>query len=281
MKQILSLGAGVQSSVVALMSEAGELPKLDCAIFADTGAEPANVYAWLDWLEARLSFPVYRVEHGNLETEDVQRRISGKTGKQYLRSSVPMWTANGGKMAGGLRRKCTRDFKIDPLRKKSRELADIRRGATEVGVRQWIGISTDEAHRMKPSRDAWVVHWWPLIDVGMSRSDCLRWMQAKGYPVPPRSSCVFCPYHSPKEWHRLQTEDPSGYQRAVDYEDKVRTGLKEWDQTTKADDVFCQKVVPNTPLSAINWAEVMHKRSAQKGFDFGEWGNECEGMCGL
>ena len=41
---ILSLGAGVQSSTLALMFARGEVtPMPDCAIFADTGAEPASV----------------------------------------------------------------------------------------------------------------------------------------------------------------------------------------------------------------------------------------------
>ena len=50
--QIISLGAGVQSSTMALMAVRGEItPMPDCAIFADTGAEPQYVYEWLNWLE--------------------------------------------------------------------------------------------------------------------------------------------------------------------------------------------------------------------------------------
>lgn len=37
--RILSLGAGVQSSTLALMAEHGEIEKPDYAIFADTGWE--------------------------------------------------------------------------------------------------------------------------------------------------------------------------------------------------------------------------------------------------
>ena len=49
---IISLGAGVQSSTMALMAKHGEIkPMPDCAIFADTQAEPKKVYDWLDWLE--------------------------------------------------------------------------------------------------------------------------------------------------------------------------------------------------------------------------------------
>ena len=45
MLNILSLGAGVQSTTMAFMAAKGELtPMPDCAIFADTGAEPKHVY---------------------------------------------------------------------------------------------------------------------------------------------------------------------------------------------------------------------------------------------
>lgn len=49
--QILSLGAGIQSTCVLLMSIKGVLPKLDYCVFADTGFEPPNVYQHLMWLK--------------------------------------------------------------------------------------------------------------------------------------------------------------------------------------------------------------------------------------
>ena len=64
--RVLSLGVGVQSSTLALLAARGEVgPMPDCAIFADTGAEPRKVYTWLDWLETQLPFPVHRVSRGN------------------------------------------------------------------------------------------------------------------------------------------------------------------------------------------------------------------------
>jgi len=283
--EILSLGAGVQSSVVALMSEAGELPRLDAAIFADTGAEPDDVYEWLDWLEGRLSFPIHRVKHKSLETEDIERRTSKTSGRKYLRASVPLWVQRGPKMGGGLIRKCTRDYKIVPLLRKVKEIVGLGRRPDRILVRQWIGISTDEAHRMKPPAKAdraWTQHWWPLIDASMSRQDCLRWMESRGYPTPPRSACVFCPYHSAAEWHRLQRDDPAGYERAAQYEEAFQHGIREWDAVLRADDVFCQKIVHATPLREIHWADVLADKTVSKQLRlFGEWGNECEGMCGL
>ena len=73
MKRILSLGAGVQSSTLALMIARGELPPIDAAIFADTGWEPPKVYLWLDWLEKQLPFPVHRVQRGNLRQDALNR----------------------------------------------------------------------------------------------------------------------------------------------------------------------------------------------------------------
>ena len=67
MKHIISLGAGVQSSTMALMAAHGEItPMPDCAIFADTQWEPRGVYQWLSWLETQLPFPVHRVTAGSV-----------------------------------------------------------------------------------------------------------------------------------------------------------------------------------------------------------------------
>ena len=75
--RVLSLGAGVQSTTLALMIEKGEIPMVDCAIFADVGAEPKLVYEHLDWLEKQLSYPIYRVQWRNLK-EDVISASKGE-----------------------------------------------------------------------------------------------------------------------------------------------------------------------------------------------------------
>ena len=64
--RVISLGAGVQSSVMSLMAARGELEMPDAAIFADTQWEPKEVYDHLNWLEEQLPFPVYRVTHGDI-----------------------------------------------------------------------------------------------------------------------------------------------------------------------------------------------------------------------
>jgi hypothetical protein len=117
----LSLGAGVQSSTVALMAEHGEIEPIDAAIFADVRAEPASVYAWLDWLETQLSYPVYRVSHGDLR-ENVLARVN----RQKSGSGGPPFFTAGEAKEGMLPRQCTRDFKLDPIEKQIRALVGLK-----------------------------------------------------------------------------------------------------------------------------------------------------------
>jgi hypothetical protein len=79
----ISLGAGVQSSTLALMAAAGEItPMPEAAVFADTQREPKAVYEWLKWLETQLPFPVLRVTKGDLYANAVRLRTS-KDGNNY------------------------------------------------------------------------------------------------------------------------------------------------------------------------------------------------------
>lgn len=165
MKHIISLGAGVQSSTMALMAAHGEItPMPDAAIFADTQAEPQSVYKWLDWLEKQLPSPVYRVSKGNLREAALQVRTSAK-GNKYFKMKVPWYTVNKDGSNGFINmRNCTSDFKVAVIRKKVKELANIKRAEKRIKVVQWLGISVDEAHRMRDSCDMWMVNRYPLVD---------------------------------------------------------------------------------------------------------------------
>ena len=71
---IISLGAGVQSSTMALMSAKGDLPKVDACIFADTMYENSSSYKYLKYLEALLPFPIYKVSKGNIKEDMLAAR---------------------------------------------------------------------------------------------------------------------------------------------------------------------------------------------------------------
>lgn len=271
--QIISLGAGVQSSAMALMAAAGEItPMPQHAVFADTQAEPDSVYRWLDWLEKQLPFPVHRVTAGSLEKDTLTIR-KRRDGKGYWNpSGIPYYSINKDGSRGHGPRQCTHDFKLIPLFRKQRELAGIKRKRIkDVRVVTWIGISRDESHRMKDSRNAWCQHRWPLIELGLTREHCLKWMKEKGHPKPPRSACVFCPYHSNKEWLRLKTEEPESFQRAVAFDYAFRATKKQTVMHTT------MEVFLHNSCVALDQIDFNPKDDGQQDM----FGNECEGMCGV
>ena len=88
----------------------------------------------------------------------------------------------------------------------------------------WLGISLDEIGRMKPSRERWVKHRWPLVDIRMTRQDCIDWF-ASSYPQRhlPRSACVICPYRSDEHWLELKHAEPTSYDEAVKFDRWLRS----------------------------------------------------------
>ncbi len=261
---IISLGAGVQSSTMALMAAAGDItPMPKCAIFADTQDEPASVYEWLDWLEKQLPFPVHRVTAGRLSDAATNIKVS-KTGNKYIETGLPVMTLDSAMYSGMAQRQCTQNFKIIPIR---RFLKSLRQP-----VVQWIGISLDEAHRMKPSRDKWCVNRWPLIDARMNRNDCLIWMANADHPTPPRSACIYCPYKSDSEWRRLRSDSPGEFEAAAKIEDRLQSAFR---QTTSAN-----HKVPYLHSSRVSLREVDFSTDEDHGQQV-MFGNECTGMCGV
>lgn len=273
MKHGLSLGAGVQSSTVALMAECGELtPKPDFAIFSDTQAEPASVYRWLDWLEKQLSFPIYRVSYGDLAEDALELRTSKKSGLVYIRAMIPAFALVNGEGKGIMPRYCTRDYKVYPIRRKLRELLNLKAvpSSSPVLVTLWMGISFDELTRMRVSDVSWIHHRYPLVDHGMTRRDCIDWMEAHGYPRPPRSACYFCPFHTDKEWVRMRDEEPEEFQKAVLWERKFTAAATQ------------NEVLTATPFlhsSCVPLDQVQFREKDPNQLEL--FNRECEGMCGV
>ncbi|WP_368649774.1 hypothetical protein [Brucella intermedia] len=294
--RVLSLGAGVQSTTLALMAAHGEIgPMPDCAIFADTGWEPKPVYEHLAWLASPnvLPFPIHIVSAGDLRAD----LIAGARGARW--ASIPAFTRNvtpagtelpvydeddngdlvvvGSRIlptdqvgVGMIRRQCTGDYKIVPIRRKVRELLGLtrRRSPAAPVAEQWIGISLDEALRMKPSFETWQTNRWPLIERGMTRNDCLRWLERHGYPLPPKSACIGCPFHSDDHWRHMRNHDPEAWADAVAVDATIRTGF----HGIRGEVYLHRSAVP------------LDQADLSTAADHGQldlWLNECEGMCGV
>jgi hypothetical protein len=258
----LSLGAGVQSTTLLLMSNKGlrDCPRADAAIFADTGAEPVWVYRNLESLQKSSDIPIHFVSAGRkIDDLEIMRFVTPPLWSRSPEDGKPMPT----------RRQCTREYKIDPIEKKVRELMGYEKGqVVKHKATAMIGISLDEARRMKMSRTPWITNTYPLVESRMTRHDCLDLLKKYGIPRPLKSSCYFCPYHSDEFWQTLKTQFQEEWDKAVAYDKAMRN----WRIDNFAGERFCHSSLK--PLDEIDFTH-----GGQTTFDF--FDNECEGMCGL
>lgn len=201
------------------MSALGYLPKVDYAVHADTTFERAETYEfarrWTPWLEER-GVVVVVVGKRN-------RAINDEWGGVF----IPAYTSYpSGEESGVLRRQCTHDWKIAPIRRYlSAELA--RRGIKKYPdvVEQWLGITLDEIQRMKPSGVKYIQNVHPFIehfDRPMSRAAVIHWLHDHDLPVPVKSSCVFCPYHDRQTWSDIKENGNGDWSKALEIDRAIR-----------------------------------------------------------
>ena len=276
--QVLSLGAGVQSTVMALMADQGYegLTKPDFAIFADTGWEPKAVYEHLDWLEQQLSYPVIRVSNGNIR-DDILRGVNPE-GRKFIDMPVFVVKDDGKHYVGT--RQCTKQYKLKPIHRYLREYLGLENGLKapkDQQVSMWIGLSVDEASRIKPSKQEWITMVYPLIEDengivkrNLSRAQLYRWFKER-YPDRdlPKSACIGCPYHTDQMWANMKANDPESFQDAINVE---------W-------------AMQNVPQSrgALTGTAYLHKARVplnEVEFNIRDAENdgmqeECEGLCGI
>jgi hypothetical protein len=256
--RVLSLGAGVQSTTIALMAARGEIPAPDCAIFADTGDEPKAVYEHLAWLSSPgvLPFPIHTVRCPRGLEE------AFRAGDEEAR--IPYFVGKGG--LGG--RQCTRNFKIRPIRRMIRELLGVspRGYVAPNSVESWVGISTDEIERIKPSGCRFIHNRHILVEARMNRQGCYTWLEERQYRIPPKSRCKFCPYQGNEGWRGLKETD-------------------EWTETVELDGWlrepaqvarFRGEVFLHASRVPLADADLTAKLAEADLF-----GQECEGMCGV
>ena len=268
--KILSLGAGVQSTVLSLMIAHGELDRIDCAIFADTQWEPHAVYRHLNWLEQEVAnsphpFPIYRVSAGNIKRDLLKGKNS--TGQKFI--TIPLFNRVGNKVQIG-RRQCTREYKLAPLYREARRLAGYapRQRIPKGQIKMLIGITVDEIIRMKDARVQYIENCYPLIEINHTRTQCMEWFQ-KHYPGRSlvKSACIGCPFRTLSEWQWLKETSPREWRGAIRVDKKIRH-IK-----AGAEQYLHSSAVP------LNVAVDASKHEDNNAVSISS--SECEGMCGV
>lgn len=268
--RVLALGLGVQSTAAYRMAALGELPyKVDLAIFADTQVEPAHVYECRRILERDHGdvIPILTATAGSLG--DAVKDGVNSTGQRF--AAVPFWCEGPDGRESPGRRQCTKEYKIDVVHRAIREHLGLQKGQRASGryyVEELVGISLDESHRAKPSRVPWIGTRWPfLIEKPMRRGEIKLWLEERGFPIPEKSACVFCPFRSALEYAKWREGEPELFEEACKWDDLIR------DSGTSGTQYVWRGLKPLRelpPLSELTNADQLDL------FDL-----ECEGMCGV
>ena len=205
----MSYGGGKQTVAMITLVLEGKLPKPDFIVMADTSREVVTTFEYLNRVvQPALKAIGLQVEIAShdLATVDLYRNDD---------LLLPTFTRQNGSI-GKLPTLCSNEWKQRVIRRWLRE-----RGVTDTDV--WLGISLDEAERMKGSGLNWYRHVYPLIEIApMHRSQCVTQIQKFGWEIPNKSRCKMCPNQSTLAWKDLKRRNDGDFAEAVALENEVR-----------------------------------------------------------
>ena len=218
--KIWSSGGGVQSTAIAVLIENGILEKPDYGVMVDCGYEKT---ATLDYMHnimiprmKKAGVPFFMLNTLDYTNNDLV------DGSGHV--NIPAFRLKTNGKISKLHTHCNSTWKVKVMRAWARQ-QNIN------NMENWLGISTDEERRAKPSSRKWITLRYPLIELNMSREDCIYYIAQTGWPMPPRSSCVFCPQQDAKSWH-LVRNTPEDWNRVLEAERIIKS---------KAPDVFLHR----------------------------------------
>jgi hypothetical protein len=213
MLRAFSFGGGVQSMAALVLAAEGRID-YRTFLFANVGDDSEYPATMVYLREVAMPFAAKHgldlIELHKTRRDGTRETLWGKLHRTERSIDIPMRLQSG---APG-NRSCTADFKIRVVSKWMRAHGATKTNPGTVG----IGISVDEIQRMKPSQLSHLRNAHPLIDLELNREDCKAVIRDAGLPVPPKSSCFFCPFHTRKEWTRIYDEHPDLFQKSVSLE---------------------------------------------------------------
>ena len=193
--------------------------------FADTGWERESSYKTIEeliQLADKIDIPFHVVNNGNIRQQALESGNQhsdygdwrDEQGYGFLK--MPVYTidqrGNRPKMSG---KQCTTEFKIRPIRRFLRQHYGMKSRFNQI-----IGISLDEAHRMRTSDVKYTTMCYPLVnDLKWTRGHCIEYLKRHGIPIPTKSACIGCPLHSNHDWQELTETEK---QDAIEFDESIR-----------------------------------------------------------
>lgn len=196
-------GGGVNSMAVLIgMFERGYRP--DLVLFSDTGGEKPETYEYLNvanrWLSS-VGFPFIKTVRNDgmyvtLENNCLQKQMLPSLAYGY--------------------KTCSDKYKRRPGDKYIHFWMAQRPWIKK--VTKVIGYDADEPHRVKDYADTEFDFWYPLVEWGWRRTDCIEAIKRHNLPIPHKSACFFCPASKKSEVRWLKDNHPNLFMRAIQME---------------------------------------------------------------
>lgn len=235
--KILSCGAGMQSTALALMSCENKIaadnghgtvhplvPIYDAVIFCDLGMEPP-------WVMAQVHFIRRACESAGIHFKILDSPLYADFMKNFGERrtiSIPWWTIKDDGHKSKMPRNCTIDYKVEVISKYVRwELLGYRKGqrlrpADQKAHEMHMGFSFEERRRCRESPNPMFVNRFPLVDLGWTRAESFAYIKDVWGLETRASACTFCPFHKNYFFQHLKENEPAEYARLVEVDHLLR-----------------------------------------------------------
>ncbi|MEV6221743.1 phosphoadenosine phosphosulfate reductase family protein [Nocardia fluminea] len=207
-RHVLGISGGKDSSALAVYMR-DRVPEMEY-FFCDTGAELPETYEYLNRLEAALGKPIVRL-NADRDFDHWMQVYQGTLPSPQMR-----W--------------CTKNLKIKPLEE----------WVGEQRVISYVAIRADENRIGYVSTKPNIEAVFPFREDDIDKDGVMRILDEAGIGLPAyyewrtRSGCYFCFFQRKHEWVGLKERHPELFDRAVEYEEKVRyrdTAMKDRNYT--------------------------------------------------
>ena len=226
--KILSFGAGMQSTALALMSCENAVckkkkkpyplvPIYDAVIFCDLGLEPP-------WVKEQMEFTRRSCESAGiffhvLDTPLYQDFTQNFGERRTI--SIPWWTLKEDGHKSRMPRNCTLDYKVNEITKYVRwELLGYKKGqwlrpADVKAHEMHMGFSAEESRRCHENPHKLFINKFPLVEMGLTRADNYKYILEVWGLDTKASACAFCPFHRNYFFQYIRKNEPKTYQEIV------------------------------------------------------------------